>query len=251
MADLSGKVALVTGAGSGIGFDLAAELARQGARVVLGDVAGAERAAARIGAEAALGVQMDVTDAGQVAAAVEAARSRFGGLDIVVNNAGLFTNITRASFADLPLDEWERVFAVNVTGVLHIVRAAWPLLKRSGAGRVINITSATVFSAPPMMLHYVATKGALTAMTRSMAREMGADGITVNAVAPGYTLSEGVLARSAGAEDPQQERARNARAIKRDQVPGDLTGAVAFLAGDAAGFITGQTLVVDGGAVMH
>ncbi|MCB1398232.1 MAG: SDR family oxidoreductase, partial [Rhodobacteraceae bacterium] len=182
---LRGKVALVTGAGSGIGLDLARGLAECGCRVVLGDVRGAPGAAEALRTQGheALGAVMDVTRDDDIAATLQAAQQAFGGLDVLVNNAGLFTTISRAPFEDLSLEEWERVFAVNVTGVFRVARAALPLLKASGAGRIVNITSATVHSAPPNMLHYVATKGALTAMTRSMARELGAYGITVNAIA--------------------------------------------------------------------
>ena len=253
MADLADKVALVTGAGSGIGLELARGLLARGCKVVAGDIAlGNDFAELSKSSQGRLlGAIMDVTDDRQVDAAVAAAKVNFGVLDILVNNAGLFTTVTRGPFEDLTIAEWEKVFAVNVTGVFRTVTACLPMLKASGNGRIVNITSATVFSAPPNMLHYVATKGALTAMTRSMARELGPDGITVNAVAPGFTLSSGVVRMDAETTPAQIERARNGRAIKRDQIPEDLIGATCFLAGEGAAFITGQTLVVDGGAVMH
>lgn len=253
MSDLEGKIALVTGAASGIGLDLAAGLAARGCRVVIGDILDQTRldqAAAKVGGDC-LAVPMDVTSDEQVAAVVAQTQARFGGLDIVVNNAGLYTSISRGPFEELEIAEWERVFAVNVTGVFRVVKACLPLLKASGSGRVLNISSATVFSGPPNMLHYVSTKGAMTAMTKSMARELGVHGITVNAIAPGFTLSSGVLDTAGENSGPQWERARAARAVKRDQMPEDLVGATCFLAGEGAGFITGQTLVVDGGAVMH
>ncbi len=253
MGELKGKIALVTGGASGIGLELAAGLAARGCRVAIGDVldrARLDHAAATVGGEC-LAVAMDVTDDAQVADALAAVRSRFGGLDIVVNNAGLFTRISRGPFEDIDVAEWESVFAVNVTGTFRVVKACLPLLKASGSGRILNISSATVFSAPPNMLHYVSSKGALTAMTKSMARELGGHGITVNAIAPGFTLSSGVIETANESSAAQHERARAARAVKRDQLPEDLVGATCFLASDAAGFITGQTLVVDGGAVMH
>jgi len=253
MIDLKGKVALVTGGASGIGLELAVGLAARGCRVVIGDILGQSRldqAAAIVGADC-LAVPMDVTSDEQVAAAVAQAGARFGGLDIVVNNAGLYTNIWRGPLEDIEIAEWERVFAVNVTGVFRVVKASLPLLKQSAAGRILNISSATVFSAPPNMLQYVSTKGAMTAMTKSMARELGVHGITVNAIAPGFTLSSGVIDAANQSSEAQKERARAARAVKRDQMPEDLIGATCFLASDEAGFITGQTLVVDGGAVMH
>lgn len=253
VADMKGKVALITGGASGIGLELAIGLAAEGCRVVVGDIldqARLDKVAATVAGEC-LAVPMDVTDDDQVAAAVAEAHLRFGGLDILVNNAGLYTNISRAPFEELDIAEWERVFAVNVTGVFRVVRACLPLLKASGSGRVLNITSTTAFSGPPNMLHYVSTKGALTAMTKSMARELGEYGVTVNAIAPGFTLSSGVIDTAKDGSEAQWERARAARAVKRDQIPEDLIGATCFLASEGAGFITGQTLVVDGGAVMH
>jgi len=253
VTELKDKVALVTGGASGIGLELAAGLAARGCRIVVGDIldqARLDQAANAIGGEC-LAVPMDVTSDDQVAAGVAAAQARFGGLDIVVNNAGLYTNISRGPFEDIAVSEWERIFAVNVTGVFRVVKACLPLLKASGSGRILNISSATVFSGPPNMVHYVSSKGAMTAMTKSLARELGVHGITVNAIAPGFTLSSGVLDTAKDASEAQWERARAARAVKRDQVPEDLIGATCFLAGAGAGFVTGQTLVVDGGAVMR
>ena len=253
MANLTEKVALVTGAGSGIGLELARGLLARGCKVVAGDIRlSDEFVSLKKSSEGRLlGAIMDVTSDQQVDAAVAMAKVNFGALDILINNAGLFTTVTRGPFEDLSIAEWEKVFAVNVTGVFRTVTACLPMLKASGHGRIVNITSATVFSAPPNMLHYVATKGALTAMTRSMARELGVEGITVNAVAPGFTLSSGVVRMESDTTAAQIERARNVRAIKRDQMPEDLIGATCFLASEDASFITGQTLVVDGGAVMH
>ena len=253
MADLSGRVALVTGGGSGIGLTLAGGLVSRGCRVVIGDVAFGQDAEAFLAdhPEEVTNAVMDVTDDEKVALAVDKAVQTFGRLDVLINNAGLYTTIRRVPLAELTIAEWEKVFAVNVTGVFRTVKACLPALRDSGAGRVINISSATVFSAPPNLLHYVATKGALTAMTRSMARELGSDGITVNAVAPGFTLSSGVLDAKMESASAPAERARNARALKRDQMPDDVVGAVCFLAGGESAFITGQTLVVDGGTVMH
>lgn len=253
MTDLTGKTALVTGGASGIGLELAKGLTARGCQVAIGDIFGAERldsARLEIGGTV-LALPMDVTSEDQVSAAMEEIAAKFGGLDIVVNNAGLYTTVSRGPFEEISTEEWEKVFAVNVTGVFRVVRAGLAMLRRSSAGRVINISSATVFSGPPNMLHYVASKGAMTAMTKSLARELGVDGITVNAIAPGFTLSSGVVDAETESALAQRERARAARAVKRDQMPEDLIGATCFLAGDEAGFISGQTLVVDGGAVMH
>lgn len=246
---LEGKVALVTGGASGIGFAIASDLAKNGARIAICDIANAEDAAKQIGSNA-IGLHADVSDEGSVQAAVDAVIAAFGSIDILVNNAGLFTTITRAPLDQLPIDEWRRVLDVNVTGTYLFSRAVWPAMRRAGSGRIVNITSGSVWSAPPMMLHYVTSKGAVTAMTRSMAREMGADHITVNAVAPGFTLSSGVMENRKDMLETARDRARSARALQRDQMPEDIVGAVTFLCGDGGRFITGQTLVVDGGAVM-
>jgi NAD(P)-dependent dehydrogenase (short-subunit alcohol dehydrogenase family) len=167
----------------------------------------------------------------------------------LINNAALFTTLRRTGYDDLSLDEWNKVLSVNVTGPFLCTRAAWPLMKRASGGRVIHITSTTVFSGPPRLMAYVASKGALLGMTHSMAREMGPDGITVNAVAPGFTLSSGVLENfEPDSTASQAQRSRSTRCLPRDQAPQDLVGAVAFLASDESAFMTGQTLIVDGGA---
>lgn len=253
MADLSGKVAVVTGGGSGIGREIAVDLARLGATVVIADISDGSSAVAEIVALGgkASAHRVDMGDEAAITAFAQRFAATFAHLDILVNNAGLFTTITRGPFDELDVQEWRKVLDVNVTGPFLITRALLPMLKQSAAGRVINITSATVFSAPPGMLHYVTSKGALTAMTRSMARELGAFGITVNAIAPGFTMSDGVIANQAEKFPGQAERTRAGRSIARDQVPADIIGAVAFLAADNSGFITGQTIVVDGGTVMH
>lgn len=247
---LDGRVAIVTGGASGIGYAIAQDLAAHGARLAICDIAGAAAAAERLG-PGAIGLDTDVSDETSVDAAVAAVIGAFGSADILINNAGLFTTITRAPFDTLPVDEWRRVLDVNVTGAFLFSRAVAAPMRRAGGGRIVNITSGSVWSAPAMMLHYVTSKGALTAMTRSMARELGADDITVNAVAPGFTLSAGVLEHRQDMLDTARDRARSARALQRDQAPDDIVGAVTFLCGDGGRFITGQTLVVDGGAVMR
>jgi len=253
MTELQGKVAIVTGGASGIGLEIAGELGRRGAEVVICDLADPAPAVARLAGEGAraTGLRADVSDPVSVQNTVSATLAAHGRVDILVNNAGLFTDITRAPFDQLDLAEWKRVFDVNVTGPYLFSRAVWPPMRQAGGGRIVHITSASVFSAPPLMLHYVASKGALTAMTRSMAREMGPDRITVNAVAPGFTLSSGVLEKRQDMLQVAAGRARSNRALQRDQTPEDIVGAVAFLCGEGAAFISGQTLVVDGGAVMH
>lgn len=253
MTGLSGKVAIVTGGAAGIGREIAAELARQGATLFIADISDGSGAVAEIAGfgGSATAHRVDIGDESAIMAFARHVAATAAPVDILVNNAGLFTTLTRGPFDQLDVQEWRRVLDVNVTGPFLMTRALLPMLKQSAAGRVINITSATVFSAPPTMLHYVTSKGALTAMTRSMARELGAFGITVNAIAPGFTLSDGVISNQSENFAGQAERARTGRAISRDQMPSDIVGAVAFLAADNSGFITGQTIVVDGGTVMH
>ena len=253
MNNIKGKVAIVTGAAQGIGLEIASDLAQRGARVLLSDVNSPKPAVQSLlqqGLDVA-GIITDVSDQDDVQKMVEFAEKTFGRIDVLVNNAGLFTGLSRVGFDELSIGEWKRVLDVNVTGPFLCSRAVWPAMKRAGAGRIIHITSATFFSAPPRLLHYVASKGALMGMTRCMAREMGVDSITVNAVAPGFTLSAGVIQQGNSGTQAHTERARAARCLSRDQMPQDLSGAVAFFASDASAFITGQTLVVDGGACFN
>ncbi|MBX5490501.1 MAG: 3-oxoacyl-ACP reductase FabG [Chloroflexi bacterium] len=250
---LAGRVAIVTGGGKGIGAVYTAGLAREGARVVAADIdeAAAEAQVARLRAEGAdaLAVRVDTADAASVEAMVRAAVDRFGGLDILVNNAALYTALLpKRPFWELDEAAWDRVLRVNVTGLWLCARAALPHLRASGRGRIINISSATVMAGTPGFLHYVSSKGAVIALTRAMAREVGDFNITVNAIAPGLTASE---TGKAVQSQEELERPVAQRCLKRVQVPEDLVGAVVFLASDAAAFITGQTLVVDGGAVFH
>lgn len=246
-------VAVVTGAASGIGLEIAIDLAARGYRIAACDIAWPDEAIERIHAAygEALCIRADVADQAAVDAAVQESLNRFGRIDVLVNNAGLFTTLTRGAADAIDPQEWRRVVDVNVTGTWLFSRAVLAPMRAQRRGRIINITSATAFSTPPSMLHYVTSKGAVTAMTSALAREVGADGITVNAVAPGFTLSSGVRLHRAEGLEAQSARARSARAIPRDQEPVDLLGAVAFFAGDESGFVTGQTLVVDGGGVMR
>ena len=247
---LDGKVAIVTGGASGIGRAFAERLAQDGAAVVIGDLARADEAAAALTAEGrrAAGVRADVTREDDVAALVRAAVERFGGVDILVNNAALFSTLKPAPFDRISAEEWQRVMAVNTLGPFLCAKAVVPAMAARGGGRIINIASNTVLKGAPGLLHYVASKGAVIAFTRALAREVGPKGITVNAIAPGFTLSDGVMGNPAYV-DTFRDAANAARAMPRDQRPDDLVGTVSFLAGPDSAFITGQTLVVDGGNV--
>ena len=248
---LSGKVAIVTGAGSGIGKALATRLAADGASVVVADVAKFDLAAAEIAKATAartLGLQIDVSSEADVARLATETIKAFGRIDILVNNAAIFSTIKLKPFEQIEVAEWRKVMDVNVLGVALCCRACVPHMRKAGGGRIINLASGAPLKGVPLFLHYISSKGAVIAMTRGLARELGKDGITVNTLAPGFTLSENV------AKDPthvkQGEVTRMTRAIQRDETPEDLVGTVSFLASADAAFMTGQTLVVDGGSAM-
>ncbi|MBL1418896.1 MAG: glucose 1-dehydrogenase [Alphaproteobacteria bacterium] len=243
------KVAIITGGASGIGFAFTRSLIEAGYAVVIADMAGADKAAATLKNEGfdVIGVEADVTSVDDTKKMVAAAVETFGGLDLLVNNAGIFTSLKLKPFDQIEPSEWMKVMEVNTLGPFLCAKAALPELRKSSAGRIINIASTSQMKGAPFMLHYTASKGAVISFTRSLARELGADNITVNAIAPGFTLSDGVLAT--GMEEVMGDVVRKtSRSIPRDQVPDDLTGALLFLASDGAAFITGQTIAVDGGS---
>jgi NAD(P)-dependent dehydrogenase (short-subunit alcohol dehydrogenase family) len=247
---LKGRTAIVTGAARGIGKVIAARLAADGASVVIADildtapaVADLERSGAR-----ALGVHADVSSETEVAAMVARSLERFGRIDILVNNAAM-TAPPRA-FEEIGAADWRRMMEVNTLGPYLCSRSVVPQLRAQGGGRIINIASDTVNLGVPFMLHYVSSKGALIAFTRALARELGKDNITVNAISPGFTLSERIASQTDRVEAFRRENLR-ALAIPRDELPEDLAGAASFLASEDSAFMTGQTLVVDGGYAMN
>ena len=197
----------------------------------------------------AMGIECDVTKPDQIESMVSKTVEAYGKLDIMVTNAALFADLQQKSFLEIDEAEWDRVMQVNTRGVFSCVKAAVPEMKKNGYGKIVNIASGTVFKGTPMLLHYVSSKGAQVAFTRALAREVGDDGITVNCIAPGLTMSEKVI------DDDQWIAVKDgntaSRAIKREQVPEDLIGTLVFFASSDSDFITGQTLVVDGGSAMH
>ncbi len=247
---LAGSVAIVTGGARGIGKAIAVRCAAEGASVVIADIEGgvAAETAAQIEAlgGAALAVRTDVSAADSVTAMVEAALDRFGRIDVLVNNAAI-VDVARQPSDLISEEEWDRVMLVNVKGPWLCVRAVLPAMREQRGGKIINLSSDLILSGVPGLLHYVASKGALTAMTRSLARELGPDGICVNAVAPGLTTTDAAMTHGQEAA----ERSIRTRAIPRAQTPDDITGTVVFLASDASSFMRGQLLVVNGGSVLH
>lgn len=252
MPDLSGRTVFVTGAARGIGASYARALAAAGATVVLLDVADSETVADDIRAEGgkALAQRGDVTDRTSIASAVAAGVAAFGSIDVLVNNAALFADLEPKPFTELTDDDWDRVLRVNVRGVATCCAEALPHFLAAGGGKIINISSATVFKGVPMLAHYVASKGAVVALTRALARELGPANISVNALAPGLTESEGLLANPAWGQDVRSANVQS-RCFQREQRPADLIGTLTFLASSASDFMTGQTIVVDGGSVTH
>jgi NAD(P)-dependent dehydrogenase (short-subunit alcohol dehydrogenase family) len=241
---LDGKVALVTGAGRGLGRAFGLALAEAGARLAAADIDQAAAAeTVELASPDALAVQVDVGDRTSVDAMVDAVTSRFGGVDVLVNNAALYAGLHRAPFHELDEDEWDRVMRVNLKGAWLCASACLPSMRERGGGSIVNIASATVFSGSPEWAHYVASKGGLIALTRVMARELGDDGIRVNAIAPGFVLTDASREMIEDAETYGVARG----AIKRSIQPEDIVGTAVFLASPASEFITGQTIIVDGG----
>jgi len=248
------KVAIVTGAAHGIGRVYAKRLAAEGAKVVIADLdkEGSEAVAdeiARSGGEA-IGVECDVANEESVADMVTATVKAYHKIDVLINNAGIMTVVpmSRVGFEQITRAEWDQMMNVNVAGTWIVCKAVVPEMRKNGYGKIVNISSGVVFKGVPTRVHYVASKAAVIGFTRTLAREVGGDNITVNCIAPGGTLSE---------EDPSadvlelRQKKLGERAIRRVQVPEDIAGAMAFLASEDSDFITGQTLVVDGGAAMH
>jgi NAD(P)-dependent dehydrogenase (short-subunit alcohol dehydrogenase family) len=236
---LDGRVAVVTGGAQGIGHAIADGLEAEGATVAIADLDPPPD-----------GIRADVSSEEDVQRLTDEVVERHGGIDILVNNAGLYASLQMRPFTEIPLEEWRRVMDVNVASMFLACRAVVPKMRERGGGKIVNISSGTPFRGVPFLLHYVTSKGAIVAFTRALAKELGRDGIHVNCVAPGFTMSKGVE------EHPEVIEALRdvsvaARTLQRDQLPDDVVGAVVFLCSSGADFVTGQTMVIDGGQYFH
>src|SRR5215510_9329173 len=245
---LGGKVAIVTGGARHIGAAYCRRLATEGAAIVIADVLDGESVAKEITAAGgkAIALKVDVSRDEDTARMAAEAVKTFGRIDILVKNAAIFLNLQRHPFYEISAEEWDRVSAVNIKGPFLCAKAVFPQMKQQRSGKISNISSSTVFAGTPLFLHYVASKAALVGMTRSLAREVGEFGICVNAIAPGLVQHEGQNA-------PKEftEFQLKARSIKRLQTPEDLLGVLVYLASPESDFVTGQTLLVDGGSLFH
>jgi NAD(P)-dependent dehydrogenase (short-subunit alcohol dehydrogenase family) len=248
MGTLDGKVAVVTGAAQGIGRAIAEGLAAEGARIVVADLAGAEEAAQSF--TDGVGITADVSNEADVQRLADETVERCGTVDILINNAGLYASLEMRSFEQIPLDEWRRVMDVNVASMFLTCRAIVQVMRANGGGKIVNISSGTPFRGVPFLLHYVTSKGAIVAFTRALAKEVGKDNVLVNCVAPGFTMSAGVEAHPEVVEK-LRDVSVSARTIQRDQTPDDVVGAVVYLSGPGSAFVTGQTIVIDGGQTFH
>jgi 3-oxoacyl-[acyl-carrier protein] reductase len=253
---LEGRVAIITGGAHGIGKAYAKRLSDEGANVVIADIDGvaSEQTAAAIsaiaGAPKAIGFKVDVANEESLANMVKVTLEAFGRIDILINNAAIFATIpmSRLPFDEISVEEWDRLMAVNLKGAWLAVRAVAPIMKEQQYGKIINIASGTAFKGNGGRIHYVTSKAGILGFTRSLANDLGAFNITVNCVAPGSTLSE----ENATDEIKKMRQGRvSSRPLARMQLPEDLVGAMAFFCSGDSDFITGQTLVVDGGAYMH
>ncbi len=252
MGRLQDKVIIVTGGARGIGAAFSRSLAAEGANVVVADIldGGATVRGIEEGGGKAAYFRLDVADADSVNGFVDEVLKRYGRIDCLVNNAALFANLKPKKFFEIDDAEFDKVMAVNVRGPFLLCKAVAPAMIRQNAGKIVNIASGTVFKGHVGITHYVTSKGAIVALTRCLARELGGHNINVNAIAPGLTMSEGVLANPDMVGAPA-EATKSSRAFKRAQTPDDLTGTLIYLCSSDSDFVTGHTVVCDGGSVMR
>lgn len=249
---LKGKVAIVTGGARGLGKAYASRLYEEGAKVVVADILDSTSVVQAIdkrGGEA-LALYTDVSEEESTQEMARKTIKHFGRIDILINNAAISTTIVKKPFYEISAREWDEVIRVNLKGVFLCCKAVYPQMKKQGKGKIINISSGTFFKGLPNFIHYVTSKGGIIGFTRALAREVGGAGICVNAISPGYTLTEVLTEKP---HDPEEfvRDIVSSRCFKRDELPEDITGTIVFLASAESNFITGQTIVVDGGSVFH
>jgi len=246
---LTDRTVIVTGAATGIGRAFAVACAEQGANVVAADMNPAEETVAQIegAGGAAIAVEVDVSDDASVHAMAAAALERFGRVDGLVNNAAYFREVRLTPFEEIDPGVWDRIFAVNVKGVWLCCKAVLPAMREQGSGSIVNIASVVAVAGQPGYLHYVASKGSVLSMTKGLAKEVGSAGVRVNVIAPGFVITDATRDRPA----EWQQSFLKARALSREQRPDDLVGTALYLLSDLAGFVSGQTIVVDGGHIMY
>ena len=246
---LEQKTIIVTGGATGIGQAFAVGCAAQGANVVVADMNSPEEtveAIKQVGGRA-IGVQADVSNQDSLSAMADAALKAFGRIDGLVNNAAYFREVKLTPFEEIDPDIWERIFQVNVRGVWQCCKAVMPAMRSQNSGSIVNISSVVAVAGQPGYLHYVATKGAVLAMTKGLAKECGSVGVRVNVIAPGFVITDATKNRPL----EWQQSFLKARAISREQRPDDLVGTALYLLSDLSSFVSGQTIVVDGGHIMY
>jgi NAD(P)-dependent dehydrogenase (short-subunit alcohol dehydrogenase family) len=251
MARLQGRVAIVTGGAKGIGVHYSKALAAEGAQVMIADIADgsalAAELAAKHGRNSIDSTVFDVSDEAQCKVLVEKTVARFGKIDILINNAALYAPLPTLKVTEMDVELWDKVMAVNIRGPFLMVKHTAPHMIAQKYGKIVNIGSGSIVRGIPEFSHYVTSKGAVTVFTRCMSRELGAHGICVNTLAPGYTLSDTGLTNAVHVEQSKAAAVAR-RALKRDEYPEDLLGTLIYLCSSDSDFVTGQVLAVDGGA---